>query len=90
MSRYDQKGAKLPVSEVFKDLSDMWREKHKGTFRALATEMDVSFNVISMWRNGTQCPAPWWAIMFMCEKLNLEIRVKPDRVVIVRQWNKKT
>ena len=88
--RYAVKGAKLPLTEIFKDLTDMWQEKEMGTFRSLARGMSVTPNVISMWRNGTQCPAPWWAILYVCEKLKLEIRVKPDRVIIVRTWNKKT
>ena len=88
--RYAVKGAKLPLSDIFKDLTDMWLDTGDGVLKSLAGDMGVTPNVISMWRNGTQCPAPWWAILYVCEKLNLEIRVKPDRVLIVRTWNKKT
>jgi len=88
--RYAIKGAKLPLSDIFKDLTDMWLEGGVGTLKSLAADMEVTPNVISMWRNGTQCPSPWWAILYVCEQLNLEIRVKSDRVVIVRTWNKKT
>ena len=90
---YSQRGADIPVHQIFRDLRSRFFEKNKGsTSLELAARFGVHKQTLSQWATGTDPSKrpPWWCILSLASDLNLEVRLADDGARLVQKRRKKT
>ena len=77
------RGNLLPMRSIFKKLKMKWMSETGGTNKKLAEMIGVTPQVASTYASGTDNRTPpFSAILTLCEELDLEIVIRPNKIFL--------
>lgn len=85
------RGNLLPMRSIFKQLKIKWINETGGTNKKLAEMIGVTPQVSSTYASGTDNRTPpFSAILTLCEELNLEVVIRPNKIFLRKNTEAKS